>query len=77
MSETAKIDGVGVIEMVDDDIQGMTLFPETPEGNVAAIEHFNACAKENGDVTDEELDEFISEGYYETGTYQLFLVHSN
>jgi|GEM_PF-2287084 len=70
------IDTINVIEIADDDLQSLRAFPDDEEGNAKAEELFSKVAKENG-AHDDELPAFLEEGYYETGNYQLFLVHSD
>jgi len=72
-----KVNTVNVVEYNDDTILGITSFSDDEEGNKEAEDIFKRCAKENG-ATDEDLEAFILEdGLYETGGYQLFLVHSS
>ena len=73
-----KIDTVNVIEYTDDTINGITSYDNTPEGNEEARAHFLAILGELGDnLTDEEVQEYLDDGYWEQGDYQTFLVHSN
>ena len=71
----AQIQTVNVIEYSDDALIGVTAFPDDESGNKEAEAHFKKCATENGAV-EEDIESFIEDGYYETGLYQLFLVHS-
>lgn len=72
----AKIDTVNVIEFADDDLIEINSYEENEEGNKSAEARFRQCATEHG-CQEEDLDSFVEEGYYEQGTYQLFLAHSN
>jgi hypothetical protein len=67
---------VNVIEFADDDLMGITSFEETPEGNVEAEARFKKLLEEQ-DVPAEDIDSFVEDGYWEQGTYQLFLSHSS
>jgi len=70
-----KIATVNVVEYADDDLISITSFEETSDGNIEAEEHFKAVLKDNG-VPKEDIDSFTEEGYWEQGTYQVFLSHS-
>jgi len=72
----AKIDTVNVIEYADDDLIGINSYAEGEEGNRSAESRFRQCATEHGCI-EIDLDSFVEDGYYEQGTYQLFLSHSN
>ena len=67
---------VNVIEYGEDDLIGITSFEETPEGNVEAEAHFKTILEEQ-DVPADDIDSFVEDGYWEQGTYQIFLSHSN
>ena len=70
-----RIKAVNVMEYADDDLLGITTFTDDEEGNKEAEDHFRKCAIENGCST-EDIDSFIEDGYFEQGTYQIFLSHS-
>lgn len=71
-----KLDTVNVIEYNNDEIIRIDSFSDDKEGNVEAEELFSKMAKENGAI-DADLENFaLDDGYYERGTYQLFLTHS-
>ena len=70
-----KVDTVNVVEYADDDLLGIRSYSDDDEGNHEAEECFRAAAKEHG-AHDNELAVFVEDGYYESGTYQLFLTHS-
>ena len=73
-----KLNTVNVIEYSDDNILGVVSFSDDDDGNKEAEAHFSSVIKENGnEVTDEEIETFIEEGFYEQGDYQAFLTHSN
>ena len=71
----SKIKTVNVVEYADDDLLGIASFEESEEGNKEAEARFRQCAIENG-CSEDEVDSFIEEGYFEQGTYQIFLSHS-
>jgi len=74
-SKGKRVDTVNVIEFADDDLQGITSYEESEEGNTEASAHFRQCATEHG-CLEIDVDSFIEDGYFEQGTYQLFLTHS-
>lgn len=70
-----KVETIAVVEYDEADpkyLKTVTTFENTPEGKTEAQTHFRQCAIENG-ATEDEVDEFVEDEYYETGTYQLFL----
>ena len=71
-----KVDTVNVIEYAEDDLQGIVSFDETPEGNKEAEAHFKSILEENK-VDAEDIDSFVEDGYWEQGSYQIFISHSN
>ena len=74
----SKIQTVNIIEYAGDDLIGIHSFSETPEGNQDAEAWFKDVVKENGSsVSDDEMEAFLEDGYYEQGDYQLFLTHSS
>ena len=73
-----KIKTVNVIEYVDDSIIGLTSFNDDQEGNQEAEAHYKIIVKEHDpEVTDEEMEVFLEDGYYESGEYQAFISHSS
>ncbi len=80
-----KLNTVNVIELTNGVIQGLTAYPETPEGNKAAEEHFTRCVNENNKPLVGEEDAgavidgaaFLEDGTYNSGSgYEINLVHS-
>lgn len=76
-----KLNTVNVIEIINEDVQRLTAFPESPEGNKAAEELFKTLVKEHtADVQlwdDDDLQPLLEEGLYDDGQgYELNLVHS-
>jgi len=70
-----KISTVNVIEYDVDTVHSVTSFADNDEGNKEAEVLFSEIAKKQG-AEDSEMDLFLEDGYYEQGTYQLFLAHS-
>ena len=53
------------------------MFPHNDEGNLEAEEHFKSIVKiHDSEVTDEEMEILVEDGFHEQGDYQLFLTHS-
>ena len=74
----SKVDTVNVIEYADDSVSGVVSFTETPEGNKEAEAWFTKLVKEDDDkATNDEMIVFLDDGWYEAGTYQIFLTHSS
>lgn len=75
-----KLATVNVVELVGGTLQGLTAFPETPEGNEEAEKHFTALIKEyDGErVTGEDLAIALENGRYEgSSNYEVVITHSN
>ena len=73
-----KIATVNVVEIADDSIIGIRSFSDNEEGNKEAETLFVECVKENGDnISDEEMEVFIEDGYFEQGSYLVVISHSN
>ena len=73
-----KVNTINVTEMADDAILGITSFSTDEEGKAEAEERFRFCVKENGEnVTDEEIEDCIEDGYFEQGNYQVFITWSD
>jgi len=71
-----KINTVNVVEMTDDYTMSINSFEDNEDGNKEANSMFTKCALENG-CSNEDVDSFIEDGYFEQGTYQLFIIHSS
>lgn len=68
---------VSVIETrAENEILNMTSWPETPEGNQAAEDHFKACAQETTERTDDEIEEALADGILEVGEGAIIITHS-
>jgi len=73
-----ELDTVNIIEYADDQVLGITSYDESTEGNAEAEGRFFGLVKgHDKEATDEEIAGFMDDGYYEQGTYQVFIVHSN
>ena len=80
-----KLNTVNVIESSNGSVQGLTAYPETPEGNKAAEEHYIRCINEhNKPLPGEEPttaisgEAFLDNGYWnDGGGYEINLVHSS
>ena len=73
---------VNVIEFADEEILGLTAFPDTEEGNRNAEIRFHDIIKRNWDEELEEVIEAaIEDGIYENGnkngTFKVNLTHSS
>ena len=68
---------VNVIEYENDAISKVTAFEESDTGNQQAELLFREIVKmKSGVVTEEELNVFLDDGWYEQGDFQLFIIHS-
>jgi hypothetical protein len=70
-----KLDTVNVIEVVDDSVISVTSFIDDKLGNSEAEAIFRMLAMANG-MNMNDADSFSEDGYFEQGTYQVFLTHS-
>ena len=66
------INTVNVIEYADDELISVRSFEDTDEGNKESEAMFKKICQEHG-TTEKEIEVFMEDGYYETGTYQLTL----
>ena len=71
----SKIDTVCVVETVEGLLTGVCSFDETAKGNNEAEELFKQIALENGGEQ-EELESCFDNGYFDKGTYAVFITHS-
>ena len=72
-----KLKSINVTELADESVIGVHSFSTDEEGVKEAEECFKAVVKENGvDVTEQEMEEHIEDGYFEQGSYQVFLTWS-
>ena len=68
---------VNVIEMENDSIARLVAFDASDEGRQEAKDRFASLVKSHDEEASEsDIQEFIEEGYYETGLHQVFLVES-
>ena len=73
-----QIKSINVTEIADDAILGIKAFSTDEAGVKEAEECFKSFVKQNGDaVTDEEMEEHVENGYFEQGSYQVFLTWSD
>lgn len=73
-----KVNTINVIEYAEDVILGVHSFSNDDEGRKEAGECFESIIRENGDeITKEEIEDFIEEGMYEQGEFQVFLINSS
>lgn len=73
-----KLETINVSEYISDSIASISSFSKDEEGYKQAEEIYRRLINLNSDnVTDEEMDTFIEDGYYEFGNYQVFLTYSN
>ncbi len=71
-----SIDTINVIEECPEPLQIIS-YPNTEEGNRAAQKIFREIIQENADViTEEQLENAIKEGYYQSGNFKAILIHS-
>lgn len=65
-----------VIERIESGNLSVKSFPDDRDGNGEAESHFKASALAHG-AKECDVDSFIEDGYFESGDYELYLVHSN
>jgi hypothetical protein len=70
-----KLDTINVIEYVNDSVISVTSFTDDKLGNSEAEAIFRMVAMANG-MNMNDADSFSEDGYFEQGTYQVFLTHS-
>ena len=72
---------INVIEISDTSkmsIAQLVAHPDNPQAAAEAEQFFAALVRENsdGEVSEEEMDGYIDDGYWESGNYWIGLVHS-
>jgi hypothetical protein len=73
----AKINTVNVIEVTEDNLCSIKSFTEDDGGNKEAEELFIRIIKEQEGTDDLNfIGDYLDEGYYEQGNYELYLIHS-
>lgn len=73
-----KLNAVNVIECANDSILSVRSFTDDEDGNKEAEHLYKACVEENGDnVQPSEMETYIEDGYFEQGSYQVFITHSS
>ena len=71
-----KLDTLNIVEMRNDDLVAVHAYFNTDEGAIDADEKFCELIRIDG-ATDDEVDFFLEEGFYENGPYQVFLKTSD
>lgn len=71
-----KINTVNVIEYADNTVQQVFSYVENREGNIEAEDMFAKLAIANG-MAKTDIFDCLSDGIFENGNYQVFIVHSN
>jgi hypothetical protein len=72
-----KVDTVNIIEYKDDSVSKITSFSEDEEGNKEAEALFKTVAKDTMGATEADAEACLDDGWYEQGTAQVFISHSN
>ena len=73
----SKLDTINIVQYDEDTVTSIASFTDDSEGVNAAEGIFSALVKESdAQATDEEIADMLSDGWYESGTYQVFIVHS-
>jgi hypothetical protein len=73
-----KLNTINVIEYVNDAVIGVHSFPYDEAGVEEAEECYRAIILEHQeDATENEMDVYIEDGYFEQNLYQVFLTHSS
>jgi len=75
-----KVSTVNIITYADNTVLGVTSFKDGKKGNKEAEALFKTTIRElytTKDVSDEEIEDCLDNGYFESGDYQIFIVHSN
>ena len=68
---------ISVIEVVSGRVVGIDAFSGDKKGEKEAEDNFIAkIGEQSGAPTGKELDECVSEGYWECGDYSINLAHS-
>jgi hypothetical protein len=66
---------VNVLECTDDGPLGIHSFIDDKQGNQEAEKFFREVALENG-AKEDELDDCLDDGHFESGNYYLYIIHS-
>ena len=70
-----KLNTVNVIERTDERLYSVRSFADNDEGNKEAEEFFVSIMKEMEEISEDDLEICLDEGFYENGNYELALVH--
>ena len=71
-----KVNTVNVTKMSMPIILGIRSFSDDPEGNKEANQCFRDVLKKQN-VSDEDIEAAVKDGYRDQGDYQLFITHSS
>jgi len=71
-----KVNTVNVTKMSMPIILGIRSFSDDPEGNKEAKQCFRDVLKKQN-VSDEDIEAAVKDGYRDQGDYQLFITHSS
>ena len=72
-----KLNTVNVIEYRNDEIETLHSFSDDEEGNKEAEDLFSDIMRERDGMTDEDIKVAMADGFYEEGTFQLFLISNS
>ncbi len=76
MKKVKRLHTVNVIETNDGVPNNIVSYPDNKGGNKEAESLFGKIAMENGAIKEDVIN-YIEDGYYEKGTYTVYLTHSN
>jgi hypothetical protein len=72
-----ELNTVNVVEMNGDSVLSLVAFQDNEEGNRLAEIRFHDLAMENiKNLVEEDVESYIEDGFVESGTFKLLLVHS-
>ena len=72
-----KLNTVNVIEYRNDEIETLHSFSDDEEGNKEAEDLFSDIMRERDGMTEEDIKVALTDGFYEEGTFQLFLISNS
>ena len=70
-----KVSTVNVLEVIENVPSQIVSFKDDKKGNKEAEDLFTEMAKENG-ANNEDMESYVEDGVFSSGTYELFLIHS-
>jgi len=78
--KAVKLNTVNVIEIIDNDLQSIRSFADTPEGNKRAEKLFLRCVKENSTfgnaLPKDTATDLLDDGVFTDDTYTVLITHS-